>query len=75
MLKNVFAHIFKQKLALAQHMRSNGFDVNTLETTKALTGVERAERYRTGRFAEMADDEAKHTPHRIVGRNAPYNSP
>jgi hypothetical protein len=63
-LKNVLLHIFERKsvatvgLAMARRARSNGFDVKSLEPTMPLTDAERAERYRTGRFAEMTDSQA-----------------
>ncbi|MFT4207191.1 MAG: hypothetical protein QM625_08925 [Ralstonia sp.] len=38
--------------------RSKGIDVRLLEPTKPMTDAERAERYRSGRFAEMTDTQA-----------------
>ena len=63
-LKSMFSHIFERKapavagVAIVRRARSNGFDLKSLEPTRPLTEAERAERYRTGRFAEMTDAQA-----------------
>lgn len=63
-LKDFFAHVLhpvryseleaKRRLAVG----NRGIDVRSLEPTKPMTEAERAERYRSGHFAEMTDVQA-----------------
>lgn len=62
-LKTLFDYILAPKAAATpavdiRRVRSNGFDVKSLRPTRPLTEAEKAERYRTGRFAEMTDAQA-----------------
>lgn len=51
-------HAVKHALRKLMETRSKGIDVRLLEPTKPMTDAERAERYRSGRFAEVTDTQA-----------------
>lgn len=63
-LKNMFSHLRPSKSAplkawaMKVRERSRGVDVRSLKPTRPLTEAEKAERYRTGRVAEMTEVQA-----------------